>query len=77
MSSILTTLAQHIGPIPEHAHISAPLTPVGWTIMLVALGGITILLGWCIYKVVTVNHPEEHLHTQADITPPDEMEERK
>ncbi|QQE11231.1 hypothetical protein JD969_17300 [Planctomycetota bacterium] len=77
MSSVLFTLAQDFAPVADRAHASAPLTLIGWVIMIFALGGVSILLGWCIYKVVTVNHPEEHLHTQADITPPDELEERQ
>ena len=52
------------------------MTIAGILLMIIAVGGVSFLLGWCVYKVVTVPHPEEHLHTQADITPPDELEER-
>ncbi|WP_432799504.1 hypothetical protein [Poriferisphaera sp. WC338] len=44
----------------------------GWIMLIIMVGGMTTLLGWCVFKVVTFQHPEEHLHTQADIKPPDE-----
>ena len=76
MSTLITSLAQ---TTTETAILSADfdITPLGILIMVLAIGGMCSLLGWCIYKIVTVPHPEEHLHTQADITPPDELEERR
>ncbi len=47
------------------------MTPIGWFIMIAAVGGITTLLGWCIYRVLTTPDATRHLHTQADIEPPD------
>ncbi|QQE11234.1 hypothetical protein JD969_17315 [Planctomycetota bacterium] len=75
MSTLITSLAQ----ATENAAKAEAFTisPIGLVIMILAIGGMCSLLGWCVYKVVTVPHPEEHLHTQADITPPDEIEERQ
>ena len=72
MINNLITLAQDAAEIQSHT-----INPIGWTLLIIAIGGITSLMAWCIYKVVTVNHPEEHLHTQSDITPPDEIEEKE
>jgi hypothetical protein len=47
------------------------MTPAGWIIMLLAISSITALLGWCIYRVIVTPGSAEHLHTQADIEPPD------
>ena len=47
------------------------MTPAGWLIMIVAVGGMTSLLGWCIYKVIATPGSTEHLHSQADIETPD------
>ena len=47
------------------------MTPAGWVIMIVAVGGMTGLLGWCIYKVIATPGSTEHLHSQADIETPD------
>lgn len=47
------------------------MTPAGWFIMCAAIGSITWLLVWCIYRVITTPGSTEHLHTQADIEPPD------
>ncbi len=43
----------------------------GWIIMTASVGGVTALLGWCIYKVVSTPGSSEHLHSQADIETPD------
>ncbi len=43
----------------------------GWIIMTVSVGGVTMLLGWCIYKVVSTPGSSKHLHSQADIETPD------
>jgi len=51
------------------------MTTGGWIIMLVSVGAVTGLLGWCIYRVVTTPGSAEHLHSQADIETPDLDEE--
>jgi hypothetical protein len=47
------------------------MTVGGWIVMLLSVGGVTALLGWCVYKVVTTPGSAERLHSQADIEPPD------
>ncbi len=47
------------------------MTVGGWIIMILAVGGMTGLLGWCIYKVVATPGAADHLHSQADIETPD------
>lgn len=49
------------------------MTPAGWFIMFTAIGSIIGLLAWCIYRVITTPGSTEHLHTQADIEPPDTL----
>ena len=51
------------------------MTPAGWIIMVLCVTGMTGLLAWCIYKVVTTPGSTEHLHSQADIETPDVEEE--
>ena len=51
------------------------MTPAGWIIMILGTGGMTGLLGWCIYKVLSTPGSTEHLHTQADIETPDVEED--
>ena len=43
----------------------------GWIMMAMAVGGVTGLLCWCVYKVVSTPGSTEHLHSQADIETPD------
>ncbi|MBP7828373.1 MAG: hypothetical protein KA248_00500 [Kiritimatiellae bacterium] len=43
------------------------MTPAGWIIMVLACGGFTGLLAWCIHKVVATPEAAEHLHAQGDI----------
>jgi hypothetical protein len=43
--------------------------------MLLAVGGMTGLLSWCIYRVVSTPGSSEHLHSQADIETPDVEED--
>jgi len=45
------------------------MTVTGWIIMILAVGGMTALLGWCIYKVVATPGSTAHLHSSADETP--------
>lgn len=51
------------------------MTPAGWIIMFTAISSITALLSWCIYRVIITPGTDQHLHTQADIEPPDLREE--
>lgn len=50
------------------------MTLGGWIIMLISVGGVTGLLSWCIYKVISTPGSTEHLHTQADIETPDSID---
>lgn len=47
------------------------MTAGGWIVMLLSVGGVTALLGWCVYKVISTPESAEHLHSQADIKTPD------
>ena len=47
------------------------MTAGGIVMMLIAVGGMTVFLLWCVYKVVATPGSTEHLHSQADIEPPD------
>lgn len=47
------------------------MTAGGWIMMIVSVGGMTSLLAWCIHRVLTTPGSTEHLHSQADIEPPD------
>lgn len=51
------------------------MTPGGWVVMLLAVGGMTGLLSWCIYRVISTPGSSEHLHSQADIETPDVEED--
>jgi hypothetical protein len=51
------------------------MTLGGWIMMSVAVGGVTGLMLWCIYKVTTTPGSAERLHSQADIETPDVEEE--
>ncbi len=43
------------------------MTAAGWTVFLVAVLGMTGLLIWCVFKVVSTPGSEKHLHSPADI----------
>ncbi len=47
------------------------MTNAGWIIMLLACGGYTGLLLWCIHKVVATPGAETRIHAQTDIDPRD------
>ncbi|MDZ7618471.1 MAG: hypothetical protein U1E05_15815 [Patescibacteria group bacterium] len=47
------------------------MTPGGWFVMTLSVGGMTGLLVWCICKVIFTPGSTEHLHSQADIETPD------
>lgn len=51
------------------------MTTGGWIIMFVSVGFVSILFGWCIYRVLTTPGAESHLHSQADIRTPDREED--
>lgn len=48
------------------------MTAAGWIVMSLAVFGMTGLLGWCLYKVLTTPGSTEHLHSPADIDPEDD-----
>lgn len=41
----------------------------GWLMMLVSVGGVVCLFGWCLYRVLTLAPEDatEHLHGELDI----------
>lgn len=47
------------------------MTPGGYLIMSVSIGVVSLLLGWCIYKVFTTPGESEHMHG-FEIKTPDE-----
>ena len=51
------------------------MTLGGWIVMILSVGGVTALLAWCIVRVVSTPGSIEHLHSQADIEPPDVKED--
>jgi len=50
------------------------MTAAGWIIMILGVTGITSLLAWCVYKVVSTPGSSEHIHAQSDIDPHDSEE---
>jgi len=48
------------------------MTTGGWFVMLVAVGGMTSLLVWCIFRVMREPQATQKLHSQADIDPHDQ-----
>ncbi|MCL4192691.1 MAG: hypothetical protein KJZ87_13245 [Thermoguttaceae bacterium] len=51
------------------------MTVGGWIVMVLSVGGVTVLIGWCIYRVIVTPGSTERLHSQADIETPDVLEE--
>jgi len=43
------------------------MTPAGWIVMLLGVGGMTGLLIWCVQKVIRTPNAEKHLHAPSDI----------
>jgi hypothetical protein len=37
------------------------MTPAGLAFMLISVGAVTLLLGWCLYKVLSGKKSPEHL----------------
>lgn len=52
------------------------MTPGGWIVMLLSVGGVTALLIFCIYKVLTVPGEAEHVHG-FEFETPDEAQEHE
>ena len=44
---------------------------LGWLIMIGAVGGTTLFLAWCIYRVMNTPKVEDHLHSATDVDMPD------
>ena len=43
------------------------MTIWGWIMMILSVGSVTTLTGWCFWRVLRTPHPEEHLHAPLDI----------
>lgn len=43
------------------------MTAAGWIVCISAVTGMTGLLLWCVWKVVSTPEATEHLHSPADI----------
>jgi hypothetical protein len=43
------------------------MTPTGWAIMIVSVGGVLALTGFCLYRVLTLP-PEGTEHLQGPLT---------
>jgi len=41
----------------------------GWLVMLLSVGGVTLLFVWCIWKVFTTKGETEHIHG-FEVEPP-------
>ncbi|MEX2606897.1 MAG: hypothetical protein WD708_06090 [Kiritimatiellia bacterium] len=48
------------------------MTPGGWIVMIIAASGMTALLVWCVWKVLSTPQSTRHLHSPADIDPEDD-----
>lgn len=48
------------------------MTAAGWMVMGIAVLGMTGLLVWCIWKVLSIPGSTTHLHSPADIEPDDD-----
>lgn len=48
------------------------MTAAGWWVMGFAVVGMTGLLVWCVWKVVSTPGATGHLHSPADIEPDDD-----
>jgi hypothetical protein len=47
------------------------MTTAGWIIMLISVGAVTLLFGWCLYRVLSHKTPPDTLHGIDDIVPDD------
>ncbi len=50
------------------------MTPGGWLLMTLAVGGTTVFFAWCLYKVLTTPESTRHLRSQTEIDTPDTHE---
>jgi len=50
------------------------MTTGGWLIMIASIGAVTVLFGWCIWKVIATPNEAERLHG-FEIETPDEAAE--
>lgn len=50
------------------------LTAGGWVTMILSVGFVVGLLGWCVWKVISTPGSADHLHAQGDIETPDVRE---
>lgn len=48
------------------------MTAAGWIVMSVAILGMSSLLGWCVWKVLSTPQSTQHLHSPVDIDPEDD-----
>ena len=46
------------------------MTTSGLIVMLLSVGTVTVLFGWCIYKVLSTPHETENVHG-VEFHPPD------
>jgi hypothetical protein len=51
------------------------MTTAGWIIMLGSVGAVTLLFGWCLYRVLSHQTPPETLHGIEDIETDDVKED--
>lgn len=47
------------------------MTVGGWITMIVVVGFMTTLLGWCAWKVVTTPDSTQHVHPPIELDTPD------
>lgn len=50
------------------------MTPGGWIVMTVSVTTVTVLMVWCIYKVLKIPKETEHLRS-IDLHTPDQDED--
>jgi hypothetical protein len=51
------------------------MTPAGWLIMILSVGSVSILLTWCIFKVLTTPEETDHIHGFEQETPDSQQTE--
>ena len=45
------------------------MTLSGWMILLLSVGSVSLLLAWCVFKVLTIPEETEHMHGFEQETP--------
>lgn len=43
------------------------MTAAGWLFLIVSCGGVTALVLWCFWRVLSLPAPSEEIHTPLDI----------